>query len=329
MNRRYGFGMRRAAVRSSPKGSGGPSPAPFYSFVVPDILPAGTSVTRASIATCHNSAGILVPVEIDTARFDHDPSTLAYRGLLLEAANTNLSGASANVSDPSWQVSRGAKTSTNNPDPAGGNGAGLFTFDGTSGTRSISFFENAALLSSGTAYTSSVFMKAGTQSLIQITGFQAMFGGGGYANFQLTGGGIIGTATVPAVIQAYPDGWYRLAIAHMATGTGANGSPTIALSPITSLSSGRVPSTTLNTTLLAWGGSVTVGGGLESYIPTTTTAATRAADELRLAGPAGAWRITFHDGSTQILSLAATDGVALLPAASLAKPWLISAEFLP
>ncbi len=329
MNGCYGFGMRRAAVRFSSGGGSDPGPAPFYSFAVPGFLPPGTSVTRASIATCHDSAGKVVPVEIDTARFDHDPSTLAYRGLLLEGANTNISGGSSTASDPSWQVSRGAKTSTNNADPAGGNGAGLFTFDGTSGTRSISFFENAALLSSGTVYTSSVFMKAGTQTLVQMTGFQAMFGGGGYANFQLAGAGLIGTATIPAVIQAYPDGWYRIAIAHVATATAANGSPTIALTPITSLGSGRVPSTALSTTLFAWGGNVTVGGNLESHIPTTTTAATRAGDELRLVGPAGSWRATFHDGSTQTLSLAATDGIALLPAASLAKPWLLSAEFLP
>jgi hypothetical protein len=48
------------------------------------------SFTRASIATFVNSAGLIEVSPADTPRFDHDPVTGAPKGLLLEAAGTNL-----------------------------------------------------------------------------------------------------------------------------------------------------------------------------------------------------------------------------------------------
>ena len=46
--------------------------------------------TRASTATHFDATGALQTAAIDTPRIDHDPVTLARRGLLIEAARTNL-----------------------------------------------------------------------------------------------------------------------------------------------------------------------------------------------------------------------------------------------
>ena len=46
--------------------------------------------TRASTATYVNSSGVLTSAAIDEIRIDHDPATLAVRGMLVEPAATNL-----------------------------------------------------------------------------------------------------------------------------------------------------------------------------------------------------------------------------------------------
>jgi len=46
--------------------------------------------TRASTATFVGSNGLIQSAAINTARFDHDPFTLACKGLLIEEARTNL-----------------------------------------------------------------------------------------------------------------------------------------------------------------------------------------------------------------------------------------------
>lgn len=53
------------------------------------VLPAGTSLARADAARFWDETGTLDSAAADVARFDHDPATLALRGLLLEPAATN------------------------------------------------------------------------------------------------------------------------------------------------------------------------------------------------------------------------------------------------
>lgn len=60
-------------------------------FTSPGTLsyPAGWAFNRATAGWCFDATGTLVQVAADTPRFDHDPATLACRGLLLEEARTN------------------------------------------------------------------------------------------------------------------------------------------------------------------------------------------------------------------------------------------------
>lgn len=53
------------------------------------VYPSGWLFNRASSGWCIDATGSLVEVAADTPRIDHDPVTLAPRGLLLEEARTN------------------------------------------------------------------------------------------------------------------------------------------------------------------------------------------------------------------------------------------------
>lgn len=52
-------------------------------------LPAGVTFTRAGSATYFDAAGVLQTAAADVPRFDHDPVTLQPRGLLVEPSATN------------------------------------------------------------------------------------------------------------------------------------------------------------------------------------------------------------------------------------------------
>lgn len=53
-------------------------------------LPSGVTFARTSTAWAFDATGALVSVAAGTPRFDYDPATLQLRGLLIEAARTNL-----------------------------------------------------------------------------------------------------------------------------------------------------------------------------------------------------------------------------------------------
>ena len=68
------------------------------------------SVSRASAANYFNSAGVLTSAAVDEPRFDHDPVTLASKGLLVEVSRTNLLLNSASLSTQSVVVTAVAHT---------------------------------------------------------------------------------------------------------------------------------------------------------------------------------------------------------------------------
>jgi hypothetical protein len=58
--------------------------------------------TRPSIATFVNAAGLIEVVKPDVFRFDHNPDTLASKGLLLKEARTNLLLRTVNLMDTTY-----------------------------------------------------------------------------------------------------------------------------------------------------------------------------------------------------------------------------------
>jgi len=84
------------------------APAPV-TFPVPSFI-------RASVDSFVNSQGLIEIAPPNTPRFDHDPVTLATKGLLLEEVKTHLVLQSRDLSHASWGKTRiTVTTSTNFP----------------------------------------------------------------------------------------------------------------------------------------------------------------------------------------------------------------------
>ena len=148
--------------------------------------------TRASTATFVGSDGLIQSAAINEARFDHDPVTLACKGLLIEEARTNLSLQSGVIVDNfGWDaINVTAAVSGTGPD---GNNAyqiseaastafhALVNLGGTGAA-------NATSVVSGTNYTGSIFVKKvlGSVDWVQLTFGFAGFGSVLFANFNMS-----------------------------------------------------------------------------------------------------------------------------------------------
>jgi len=67
--------------------------------------------TRGSTGTFVGSNGLIQTAAVNAARFDHDPVTLASRGLLIEESRTNLYERSAEFNDSFWTKTRSSISS--------------------------------------------------------------------------------------------------------------------------------------------------------------------------------------------------------------------------
>lgn len=250
------------------------------------------SSVRASSATYHDENGILRTAADNEFRYDHDPSTLAKRGLLVErTAVTNLlvqSEALGTTSSPGWGSPSGASVSSNSvvaPD-------GLTTADtfieGSGGA--FHLISNSLTANSSLQHTASIFVKAHSSRrlvlLWRTNAVQSKYIG---ARFDPNTGQISAensgapTSTITPGVIAYPNGWYRIYIGGVLDSGGSsetilfdmfidNGSGTGALS-INYSGDGA-------SGVYLWGAQVEQNALAypSSYIPTTTAQVTRAGD---------------------------------------------------
>jgi hypothetical protein len=257
-------------------GSGAAIARPTFSrdFAGEKTLNNGTgpaiTFTRASGATYFDADGVLQTAANDAPRFDHDPATGASRGLLIEEARTNSATYSEDFSNAAWVKTGGRVVITTNQIVAP-DGNLTADFAEANGGASNSRLIQQTDVASSAGKTLSVFAKAGTASFLQL-----LFGTdtAPWANFDLSAGAVGSTGTVlSATITPVGNGWYRCQVATSST-TATNA--TFAL--VSSSTAARASSNTLSTGLYVWGAQLEAGAFPTSYIPTTTAAATRAAD---------------------------------------------------
>lgn len=123
-------------------------------FLAPaQTLDSRSTFTRASAKHCFDASGALVSISTDTPAFDHDPVTLAPRGLLLEAQSTNLLLNSASLS--TQNVTTTAQTYT-------------LSFYGT-GTVTLSGTYSGSLVGSGAFPTRSILTFTATAGTLTLT----------------------------------------------------------------------------------------------------------------------------------------------------------------
>ena len=241
--------------------------------------------TRASTATFVGSDGLIQSAAINEARFDHDPVTLACKGLLIEEARTNALQHSSNFKNTTssnyWQnLSATTVTVDQIASPDGGLNADLLA---TSTASFDCFTRRVGIFAGSTQYTYSIFLKQGPSGYryvglyigvgINSTKFP-FFDFNNPTTVQIPSGTMVGTIDSTRV-DAYPDGWYRVSVAFTTAAT-----PVTALCGVyISQSDGNLPgSSVAGLDAYIWGIQLEAGSFPTSYIPTTTAALTRSAD---------------------------------------------------
>ena len=227
--------------------------------------------SRASTGTFVGSNGLVQTAASGVARFDHDPATGESLGLLVEEARTNTLLYSDALDGGKWIDASGVlrvNTFINTavaPD-------GLFTAKEvrsttTPGTAYHSYYAN---FSAGTGNRNfSIFVKP--NGITSITLYVDNANAVGLTSFNLTGNGAVTSG--PGSFVKLSNGWWRLstygditanqradcAIYFTSTGDGSSG-------------------------FYLWGSQLETGPFPTSYIPTTTSTVTRAADVASMTG---------------------------------------------
>lgn len=237
-------------------------------------------LTRAGSATYIDSDGTLKTAATDTPRFDY---ATGQRSLLVEPAATNNFQRSEEFDNAYWTKLRASITANATVAPDGLTTADRLVDDvGTVGPHSL--YRASYSFASGVVYAMSGFFKADTLDRMMM-----QLGNGGTpfptvanwrAVFDLTTGAIVSKgANVAAEIVPLAGGWYRCGIVGTAQATASD------TAFLAQLMSGGVTSYTGTGTgaIFVWGAQIEADR-ITGYIPTTSAAASRAADVAEMRG---------------------------------------------
>lgn len=214
----------------------------------------------------------------------------ATKGLLVEAAATNLVLQSQTIDNAAWQQS-GTSTVTANTTiaPDGTTTADSLIEDTTNGLHGR--YPSAAInISANTVYTYSVFIKAGARSFVYIPVYNTDFTQYFWAEWNLTTGAVANSGTSGAnavlsatAITAFANGWYLLSLSGKVDAASTSAWPTVYPESAVSVS-GYVGSNG-QTALILWNAQLEAGAFATSPILTTSAAVTRNADAVTLTVP--------------------------------------------
>ena len=234
------------------------------------------SFTRASAATYFNSAGVLTSAAVNEPRFDHDPVTLASKGLLVEVQRTNLALRSAELSNAAWNKTSDPVTITADQiaAPDGTTSADLIA--ATTGNSRHTAFQAVSGATAGDVYTMSIFVKQGTQRYI-ILGDRAD-AVWRLLTFDFNTSTITGTTNLTSSsVTSVGNGWYRLTATATRTNTsiyqifvGFSNAATNSMPPLYVASA--------SDDFYVWGAQLEVGAFATSYIGTDAASVTRSSD---------------------------------------------------
>jgi hypothetical protein len=251
-------------------------------FKTPGFLDPRITFSRASTATYVGKSGTIVTAAIDQPRFEYSSSNGMHLGLLSEDQRVNYITQSENFSS-AWAVTdiTVSNNSTSAPD---GNFTADLLIEGVSNT---ALMTQSVTVATANLVSGSVFLKSGPNSgtsWIKLFVGGAAVANGGAAWFNLNTGALgsnsaIGSGNSPiAAIDTYADGWYRCRIS--ANCPGETGVSLNFHSATADGSNTRVA----NSTYFAWGGQLENERTGTSYIPTTTSTATRASERMAIEG---------------------------------------------
>jgi hypothetical protein len=241
-----------------------------------DLTARGLTFTRGSTGTRINASGFVETMSNNVARFDHNPTTLAPKGLLVEGTATNLVTYS-DLRTTGWAGINATGTNDNATAPDNTTTATLWT--GTSGGINRAYSAGFSV-TSGTTYTISAWVKkpssnAARYAKIDVrSSIEGLIGWPSNGTLDLDTGTISGTGYT---VTPYQNGWYRI----VSTGT-VNATTTARMFVRITDASGGEP--TVTTALLWWGAQAETGSGASSLIPTGASQGTRNADSCVMTG---------------------------------------------
>ena len=242
--------------------------------------------TRASTATFVGSDGLIQSAAINAARFDHDPVTLACKGLLIEESRTNQILQSEDFST-SWSNDGGRIAVSTNviTSPSGAVNADKITENNILLDRRICIA--AVTVVASTVYTYSCYLKAAERDVAQLA-FGGIFGNQ-FQNFIIGGvnAGTLGSSsgvTSPQIV-ALAGGWYRCTATVTSAGSGST-QVTVGPSDSSTLGKWATYLGIVGSGIFVWGAQVEAGSFPTSYIPTTTASLARSADVCSITGSA-------------------------------------------
>lgn len=218
--------------------------------------------TRASTATRYNSAGLLETVAANQPRYDYDPVTLQLRGLLIEEQRTNQFLNTENFTAAPWERTVGGTSTRTNLSGARGFGIGLITATSASG----GIRQRLTGLVSGQQYSLSFYMEStATDIWVALENGEAAYGTACTVVINPTTGAVSSQVGFTRVTSTPLDAG-RIFTIILPAAAGA----------LTANIEWRLP----NGASMRFGiPQFEPGAFATSYIPTTTAAVTRAADD--------------------------------------------------
>lgn len=227
------------------------------------------SVQRSTTATYIDDAGVLQTAPANVARYQGGQ-------LLVEGEATNLLTYSQEFQQVAWVKSNSTVSTNVATAPDGSTSAEKLVENTSNAAHSVG--QTFAFVS-GSTYTLSVFAKASERSVVQLS-FPGTAFSNAYANFNLTSGSVTLSNNVQAEMTALSNGWFRCSVTGVANASSASSAAIV------------VQNWSLATRFFAYTGTGVDGiyiwgaqlaGSTTSYIPTTTAAASRAADLITVA----------------------------------------------
>jgi len=227
---------------------------------------------RGSTGTFVGSNGLIQSAAINAPRFDHDPITLACKGLLIEESRTNVVLQSETIGT-TWTQTNISVSSNVAVSPDGGTTADKIVENTASAIHGI----DQSTTFTAIPYTFSFYAKKDGRIWVR-----AFLSGLASTWFDIDNGtlGTVASGFTASITNA-GNGWWRCSI----TGTASAGT----LSSGVRLATGDGVSTYLGdgtSGVFLWGAQVEAGSFPTSYIPTTTGPLARSADVCSITGSA-------------------------------------------
>jgi len=243
-----------------------------------NFKPLPFDFTRASSATRVNKQGLIETVGSGKPRIDFLNNTKGH--LLLEPSRRNLFTQSETFSN--WSNSQSTETINSGISPDGSNTA--TKVKPTTSSSTWSGLNSPSLsITSGTAYTFSVFAKKDEYSYVQVGGSTPRFNGS-FSTIDLSNGTVVYESGINADVESYGNGWYKISFTQTAISTGSGLAGFIAAYNYAPNSRLQAFGGDGSSGILVWGCQFEVGSYATSYIPTEGLSETRVAETCVDAG---------------------------------------------